>query len=199
MSNVLIQHACGPLKPCLEATQGYHERYAMRHGFTYVWTTQMGTVWTKFGLIRAVLETRKPQDIVVWLDADCIIVRPEVNLADALPPGAAAAAGRMPGSWLHSGVMYFRAKPPVVAWMRRCEANANDETGLEGSPIIAVDRVFNETMGDVHVAALGPEWNCWTGSVGDANANTVVRAFHGLPVAHKLAALKRTLQEVDGG
>lgn len=194
--NILIQHACGPMADCLLAVLGHHERYAKRHDMVYGWTTEPGDVWTRFSLLAEALASRKSGELVFWLDADAVVVNPERDLSDALGPDDVAGAGVMPGEWIHTGVLYLRAVPSVEAWMRRCWAARTSDTGLDGFPVLAVARVFNEQRNGVPVKRLGRHWNEWTGAKGSGTENTVVRAFHALPRDNKLAAIKRTLQAV---
>src|SRR3990167_4551024 len=101
--NVLLQHAYGPMADCLKMLLGYHERCARANDMVYAWTTEPGDVWTKFKLLADCLALRKPGEMVVWLDADAVIVQRKRNLADALLPSETAGAGALPGKRLHSG------------------------------------------------------------------------------------------------
>jgi len=125
MSNaVVIQQASGNQVPLLGITVHHHAAYCARHGINY-WpvfgNVQVGRAphWNKIVLVRHALEMGF--DIVVWLDADTLVVRRDDDIRSALASDGGPLAlawhpgvenGFPPSHW-NSGVMVMRNTPRV--------------------------------------------------------------------------------------
>lgn len=122
-TTILIQQAGGRCVPLLDMTAGRHAAYCARHGITY-WAVQ-GDVqfsrppgWNKIPLIQRALEMGFQN--VVWMDADAVIVRDEVDMRSALGDGGPLGMALHPTPGLNdspthynSGVMIMRNAPRV--------------------------------------------------------------------------------------
>jgi hypothetical protein len=87
MRRAICTLAVGPHRELLEITRPTLEQYALRHGYDLVARTETHRLrgrppsWGKVPLVRELLEL---YDLVVWIDADAVVVDPSVDIAAAL-------------------------------------------------------------------------------------------------------------------
>lgn len=122
MSRVIATLGCGPQERLLRISTRSMRRYADRHGYELricrsVLDPARPAPWSKVVLLR---ELAAEHDLVVWLDADLVVVDTSVDIATELDPGRflymvehATAAGRMP----NSGVMLLRGGSETIAFL----------------------------------------------------------------------------------
>jgi hypothetical protein len=199
-STVLIQSACGVHARMLDLTGSWHQAYATRHGHT-LWSlrgtlqTERPPHWDKILLIQRALQLGF--DRVIWLDADTLIVKPEVDLRTALPDGPPIGMCRHPTPFgeqpwhYNSGVMFIRNTPLAREFFGRVWATGpNDSPWQEQVGINRLSQEFPEA-----VQVLPDRWNR-TLSVTEAE-DPVLMAWHGyrrtaLPLMRE--ALEKCLQ-----
>jgi ADP-heptose:LPS heptosyltransferase len=114
---VLIQQGSGQHLQMLNISYQLHSSYAARHALNYCCVrgsiqSVLPPFWDKIRLIQMMLAAGS--ELVVWLDADTLVVRPEVDVRSALPDGAPIGMCRNPLPWedqpwhYNSGVMIIR-------------------------------------------------------------------------------------------
>lgn len=90
MKKVLCTLGIGPHEELLEIVRPTFEAYATRHGYDFVFETgsldpTRPAPWSKIVLIQRLLRS---YDLVLWIDADAVIVDGSIDIADALPKRA---------------------------------------------------------------------------------------------------------------
>jgi hypothetical protein len=182
LKTILIQQASGFYTQMLDQSSELHAAYAARHDLTF-WSVR-GSVeferppgWNKVLLIRMALWAGF--ELVVWLDADTLIVRPEVDVRSALLEGPPIGMCRHPlplgnQSWhYNAGVIFVRntklarvcfedvwtSEPVEHPWQEQVRLNELNEKYPN-----ALQQVDNQ-------------WNS-TQRV-NATPNPVIRAWHG--------------------
>jgi len=187
---VLIQQACGPYVEMLRITSADHCRYAEAHGFAFLNVLgdakfERGPYWNKIRLILLAFEMGF--DFMAWLDADTLIVEPEITLTEGLPDGPPIGMCRHPMPWgqqpwhYNAGVLLIRNEELSRRFFEKVWT-----AGPVNHPWQDQVRILEEndkTPGAVQ--AIGARWNCTAGS--NPCSNPVVLAWHG----HGKAALPR--------
>ena len=84
---LLLQHGRGEHELLMKAVKGNHESYCRSHKIDYIasWEClqwERHPIWDKIVLIREALQ--KYYDLIVWLDSDCLIICPDVDIREAL-------------------------------------------------------------------------------------------------------------------
>ncbi len=195
---ILIQQATGAHTQMLDLTGARHEAYAARHDLTF-WSVrgdvqfERATHWNKIRLVQSALALG--YELVVWLDADTLIVRPEEDLRDALPDGPPIGLCRHPQPWQgqshhhNSGVIFVRNTPLARRFF--------DEVWTAGP----VNHPWHEQVRVMEVMenipdAVQPLDDRWNSSEGiTPRADAVIRAWHGFGLGalpHLYAALRAT-------
>ena len=87
MGRVLVSLGTGKQQKLLRLASVTFRRYARKHGYeldlhTEVVATDRPPAWSKVALIQRLLESN---EIVLWLDADIVVVRSDHDIADELP------------------------------------------------------------------------------------------------------------------
>ena len=117
MKTILLQQANGLYTKLLDITEARHQAYAANFDITYCAVRgslqfQRSPLWNKIPLIRQALALKF--DLVVWLDADTLIRRTDVDLRLALGEGSPIGMCRHPTPWddqdwhFNSGVIFIR-------------------------------------------------------------------------------------------
>jgi hypothetical protein len=88
MRKVLCSIGHGAHAPLLALSRPTFERYAERHGYALEIRDEVDpsrpAAWSKIALL---LELVPNYELLVWIDADALVVDPELDIADALPTG----------------------------------------------------------------------------------------------------------------
>jgi ADP-heptose:LPS heptosyltransferase len=197
----LVQQASGPYVEMLSLTHDWHAQYAARHALTFLSVRgpvqfERSPVWDKIQLIR--MQLAAGYDLVVWLDADTLVVNPAADVRGALSNGAPIAMCRHPLPWgeqpwhWNAGVVFvrntnasrwffdevWRREGCTHSWQEQARIN---ELSLEHPGLIQ---------------ELGHQWNCTRGLT--SAPNPVVRAWHGKGMAaltSMRATARRCLKE----
>jgi len=191
--SVLIQMACGPHLELLDRTHDHHRRYAQRQGMDY-WSVAGNPVfgkrpgWGKVPLILAGIDAG--YESVIWLDADAVIVRPEVNLTQLVSEGIGMVRHPNPEHW-NTGFVVARSCENVERFWREVEAAPeNGHAWMEQAAANALATM--PRFADL----LHPLELRYNSVPGFASANEpVIVAAHGLPHHVRVAILERALSE----
>jgi ADP-heptose:LPS heptosyltransferase len=199
---ILIQQASGPHTAMLDLTSVWHNRYAARHGLTF-WSVrgnlqlERAPHWDKIILIHRAL--MMGSELVVWLDADTLIVRPDVDLRAALPEGPPIGLCRHP---IPFGDQPWHYNSGVI-FVRNCElAREFFKSVWKFGP---VNHPWHEQVGIIElsrqmtgsVQTLDDRWNS-TAAVNPA-AQPVIRSWHGRTVEECLAQMKAAVDVCQAG
>jgi hypothetical protein len=122
MRKAIVSLGAGPQQRLLRLAARSVRPYAARHGYELELHTEAvdptrPAPWSKIVLLR---ELARSYDLLLWLDADVVIVDRSTDIAVELEPGRflylvehATREGRMP----NSGVMLLRGGEPTVAFL----------------------------------------------------------------------------------
>jgi hypothetical protein len=179
---VLIQQASGWHVRLLDLSESRHRAYADRHGIT-LWSVR-GPVqaerhpyWDKVVLIRRALAMGF--ELVVWLDADTLIVHPQTDLRSALGDGPPIGMCRHVVRWgkrpwhYNAGVIFVRNCTLARRFFQEAwEAGPTRDGGQDQTRI-------NEVAGrrPEAVQTLSDAWNCTVGVNGCPSP--VIQSWHG--------------------
>lgn len=184
---ILIQQATGAHTEMLDLTGARHEAYAARHDLTF-WSVrgnvqfERATHWNKIRLIQTALA--QGFELVVWLDADTVIVRPEEDLRAALPDGPPIGLCRHDtqgwnGRPYHhnSGVIFVRNTPLARQFFDEVwAAGPVNHSWHEQVRVIEMMEKFPDA-----VQRLDDRWN--SSEEITPRADAVIRAWHGYGLA----------------
>ena len=183
LKTALIQQATGVCLEMLSLSDDLHKAYAERHGITFC--SFRGPIqgerhpfWNKIRLIQMMLAAGF--EFVVWMDADTLIVRPEIDVRSALRDGAPIAMCRNPLPWrdqpwhYNAGVIMIR-NTGAARWFF-------DEVWRAGHvdhhPWQEQARINELTRKHENlVQRLEDKWNCTKGV--NSTRNPVILAWHG--------------------
>ena len=186
---VLIQQASGHCRPMLELTSSLHRAYAQRHGISY-WQvrgnvqTERAGHWNKILLMQRAFQMGF--ELVIWLDADTVIVEPEQDFRRALNGGAPIGMVRHHRPWngqpwhYNSGVILARDTPKTRQFLQRVwDAGPIDHPWQEQ---VRINEVAQRNPRIVQ--SLPDRWNCTQGTNPCRKPN--VLAWHGTGPAAQL-------------
>jgi hypothetical protein len=201
----LVSLGAGPQERLLALAARSFRPYAARHGYDLHLRTSADAggrpaPWAKIRLLQA-LQDR--YDVLVWLDADLVVVDHARDLAEELVPGRflhlvehATAAGRMP----NSGVLLLRTGPECTSFLADVWAQ-EDLTHHRWWENAAICRLLGYGLDPVgpgeptpllrdHTAFLDPRWN----SIRDAPApRPRIRHYPGHSLKVRAAFMARDL------
>jgi hypothetical protein len=201
----LVSLGAGPQERLLALAARSFRPYAARHGYDLHLHTQADAggrpaPWAKIRLLQA-LQGR--YDVLVWLDADLVVVDHARDLAGELVPGRflhlvehATAAGRMP----NSGVVLLRTGPDCERFLADVWAQ-DDLIHHRWWENAAICRLLGYELDPVgpgeptpllrdHTAFLDPRWN----SIRDAPApHPRIRHYPGYSLKVRTAFMVRDL------
>jgi hypothetical protein len=198
---VLVQQASGVHLQMLSITQQLHDTYATRHSLTFCCIrgrvqSDRPPAWDKIRLIQMMLASGA--ELVVWLDADTLIVRPEVDVRTALQDGAPIGMCRNPAPW-EDQLWHYNSGLIVVRNARAARWFFDEvwRIGPVGNHPWQEQARINE-LARQHanfVQRLDDKWNCTKGV--NPVRNPIIRAWHGQgakavkPMSAAVAAYRR--------
>ncbi len=216
MTKALCSIGSGPHEALLAVSEPTFRAFAERHGYDVITSTEADPArppaWAKVPLIRDTLESH---DLVLWIDADAVIVDDGEDIASALEPYAQLALVRHRREDVlipNTGVMVWRAGEFARGLLDRMWASTRfrdhpwwenaallDALGYDFPRFNRLDRVlrrrFRAGQPVPGVQFLGGEWN-W--SYLDRSENPRIVHCLGVPVEQRLrdmqAALAGTLR-----
>jgi hypothetical protein len=207
----LCSIGAGPHEALLAVSEPTFRAYGDRHGYEVVTSTQADSTrppaWAKVPMIRAALDDH---DLVLWIDADAVIVDDSQDIAAALAPDAQLALVQHPrddGLVPNTGVMLWRSGEFARELLDRMWASKRfihhpwwenaallDALGYDFPRFNRLDRVLRRRMRapapSPAVQFLPGEWN-WT----YLNRAPDPRIMHCLavPVEQRLRDMKAAL------
>ena len=205
MRKVLCSVGVGPHEALLDLSSQTFEIFADHHGYDLDLRRQLtapdrAPSWSKIPLF---IELFERYDLVLWLDADCAIVDPTLDIADELEPDD------LMGMVIHEydgqavpncGVWVLRRHRHVQKFLERVWNRSEylDHDWWENAAVIddlgyAVDppvRVIGRSRMRRRVHALTPAWNSIET---DTAERPRINHYPGRSQEHRLAALERDL------
>jgi hypothetical protein len=179
---VLVQQASGTHLQLLSLSHELHNAYAARHTFTFCCIrgpvqSDRHPFWDKIRLIQMMLAAG--YELVVWLDADTLVVKPEVDVRTALRDGAPIAMCRNPIAWeglpwhYNAGVIFVRNTGPARWFFDEVwrAGNVDPRAWKEQARINELARKHADL-----VQQLEDKWNC---AQVNSVRNPIIRAWHG--------------------
>ncbi|MEO8428675.1 MAG: glycosyltransferase family 9 protein [Verrucomicrobiota bacterium] len=179
---ILIQQATGAYIQMLNLSGEQHNAYAARHDLSF-WAVRGSVqldrppVWDKVLLIHMMLAAGF--ELVVWLDADTLIVRPDVDLRRALPDGPPIGMCRNPLPWgtqpwhYNAGVIFVRnTKAARLFFDNVRNAGPVEHSWQEQAKMNELSQQYPDV-----VQSVDNKWNCTRGV--NPTRDPVIRAWHG--------------------
>jgi hypothetical protein len=179
---ILLQQATGAYQQMLSLSHDLHNAYATRHNLTFCSVrgsvqSRRPPVWDKIRLIQLMLATGV--EFVVWLDADTLIMKPEIDVRSALRNGAPIAMCRNPIPWgdqswhYNAGVILVR-NTGAARWFfdEVWKAERVDHPWQEQARMNELSE-RNPNL----VQTLDNKWNCTKGV--NPTRDPIIRAWHG--------------------
>lgn len=201
MKPLLIQQASNePYVSMLEKVQPIHTRYCRKHGFDYL--TLFGHSvepksphWNKIRLILNALNGGAQE--VFWLDADCLIVDPNVNLTDGIPEGGFGMVVHRhgePAQHFNSGSIYIRASNEILNFFNQVWSNweANPAVTWQNQPWNDQSEIMKLNDKQPLITEIDARWNA-TENI-NPSPNPVVLSLHGCPAPNKLEFMESLLK-----
>jgi hypothetical protein len=203
MSKVIVSLGTGPQSRLLHIAARSFRRYARRHGYELALHTELVDAtrpapWSKVVLLR---ELAARHDVLVWLDADLVIVDPTTDIADELEDGRflyvvehQTKEGRMP----NSGVMLLRGGAKTIAFLDEVYAQ-EDLVNHRWWENAAICRLLGYRLDPIgaglptpllteHTKFISPRWN----SIPDAPATRPrIRHYPGYSLKVRAAFMAR--------
>jgi hypothetical protein len=179
----LVQQASGVHLQMLDISYDVHNAYAARHGLSFCCVrgpvqADRHPFWDKVRLIQMMLATGF--ELVVWLDADTLIVRPDVDMRTALRSGGPIGMCRNPlpygdQPWHYNAGVIVARNTGTSRWFF-------DEVWRAGHvnhhPWQEQARMNELIRQHPHlVQQLEDKWNCTKGV--NTARNPIIRAWHG--------------------
>ena len=126
---ILIQHGGGDSVNILKATSMWHQEFCRRHNIIYQY--QIETLkdhprpsWIKLEVIQKALDEAKEGEILIWMDADTLIVTQENEFEGILEPeyniGMVKYHNNDLGEFYHTGFLMLRNCEEVRSVIKEC-------------------------------------------------------------------------------
>ncbi len=194
MSNgILIQAGCLGHEQLLALTDKRHRLYCERHRLDFHSSTEHPVAWRNpaWEKVRLILDAlRFGYEYVIWLDADCLIARMEVDVRDACT-GAVGMVyfGKEYADPPHynSGAIYIRNHPGVREFFEAVWIDWPVNHPWEDQ--VAINRQAKQL--NAEITTLDFQWNCTPNLPCPA---PVVLAWHG----HSLEVRERVMADAAG-
>lgn len=199
--DTLLQVGTGYHQEVLAITEARHARLTEKHGLSYL--VRSGSVarswprhpnWEKMHLIRANLSVMQDGETLIYLDADTLWERGDVDLRSALQKDCDIGMVRNSAGQFNAGAIWIRKSDetqklfdltwfsgPDPAWPH------DDQTRL------------NQCMAaypDLRIAELNPIWNCYKNAAPVPEGSAIIRAWHGVPFQDRLQQMRKTIARI---
>ena len=205
MKKAIVSIGSGPQSRLLSLAARSFRPYASRHGYELLLRTETvdrsrPAPWSKIALLR---ELASEYDLLLWLDADLVIVDRSLDIASELQDGRflylaehETREGRMP----NSGVMLLRGGAPTIAFLDEVYAQTDlvEHRWWENA---AICRLLGYTLDPIgpgtptpllveHTKLISSRWN----SIRDAPAAyPYIRHYPGYSLKVRAAFMARDL------
>jgi hypothetical protein len=195
-AGMLLQQASGRWTRMLDVSASRHNAYAARHGLNY-WSFRgefqidRAVVWNKIILIQWALVSGF--DLVIWLDADTLVVNPKADPRKALSEGPPIGMCRHPIPWddqpwhFNAGVIFVRNTALAREFFQRVWEAGPVDGWQEQTRMNEMSRQMPDA-----VQPLPAKWN----STLNVNAckNPVIQAWHGIGHIETVRRMKAGLR-----
>jgi hypothetical protein len=203
MKKVIVSMGTGPQQPLLRLASRSFRRYARAHGYELSLHTELvdptrPPSWSRLPLLRGLAAS---YDVLLWLDADLVVVDRSVDIACELEEGRflymvehQTKEGRMP----NAGVMLLRGGADTIAFLDEAYAQ-EDLVNHRWWENAAISRLLGYQLDPVgpgepsklltdHTRFISPRWN----SIPDAPAeNPRIRHYPGYSLKVRAAFMMR--------
>ncbi|MEA2313549.1 MAG: hypothetical protein QOI03_241 [Solirubrobacteraceae bacterium] len=203
MRKAIVSLGAGPQSRLLRLASRSFRRYAARHGYeldlhTELLDRERPAPWSKVLALRRLAQTH---DVLLWLDADLVIVDPSHDIADELEDGRflymvehRTKEGRMP----NSGVMLLRGGSETIGFLDDVYAQ-EDLINHRWWENAAICRLLGYGLDPVapgppsrllaeHTRFISPRWN----SIPDApSSKPRIRHYPGYSLKVRMALMAR--------
>jgi len=179
----LVQQASGGHLQMLDISNDLHNAYAARHGLSFCCVrgpvqADRHPFWDKVRLIQMMFATGF--ELVVWLDADTLIVEPDVDVRTALRTGGPIGMCRNPLPWgdqpwhYNAGVIVVRNTGTARWFFDEVwrAGHVNHHPWQEQARMNELTRQYPHL-----VQQLEDKWNCTKGV--NTVRDPIIRAWHG--------------------
>lgn len=152
---------------------------------------QLHPHWEKQLCILQAISCTNAEDLLVWLDADALILK-DMCFSEALGHADMAMVRYPKFGHPNSGVVVMRNRPIVRQfWKTVFERGPLGDGHQIPRDEMRMEEVLVELWATLHCKVLDARWNaCW---IWDAVPAPVVRAWHGLPMVEKIFAMRAQL------
>jgi hypothetical protein len=203
MKSILIQYSTSEQKDILDLAASINKPYADKFGMEYLTSDvrrcpDRSIYWEKILYIQELLNSTQEGDLLVWTDADSLIVGDE-DMKNVLPEGRVFGMVQMRGGlncsrlipWYNAGFIAMINCPAVKGFIQRVwdRNDAHDEASLNAE----LKQSDLEIGNGYFMTGLDIKWNCWPNNI-HLCPNPVVRSFHGINSDSKLEAMKEYLK-----
>jgi hypothetical protein len=184
MKLALVQQASAEYAPLLQATIAWHAKFCERHDHIYLpsFGEVIGAKTPYWGRYPLLVETLRAgfADIVVWMDADCVIADGNTSLLEAASEFMLIGAVAHPdpfkdwGFHYNAGVLFLRRTERTIKFLEKMLSVGDipGEQWLDQATLLSLS--VSEKM---PICRISHKWNS-TSSYNDC-INPVIKAFHG--------------------
>lgn len=182
----IVQHGVGPALEMHKRYGARTEAWAKRHNCKYVFSDRRiyedrKPHWEKILLIYELMCASKPDDEILWIDSDTVVVREDVSPYKVLRYNAdIAMAADKAETPFNSGVLFIRVNERTKAFFK----DVIDRGPMSNIRYHDQSRICERIpYHDIIVQMLPLEWN-YAGCTDWARMgceNPIIRAFHGWP------------------
>ncbi len=199
MRKVLLQMADGKHLGLLDLVANHHAKYAEAHGMIYA--SYRGRVelglpasWSRIPLV--LNHFAGGADVVVWLDADAVVVDFSQDITAACPFGVGMSHYDRPFSHHQAGVFVAHRSAKTVDFFERVlQSSRQNDYDVPGPFGKWEQQPMNEIGRELGIiATIGQRWN-YIPAYADAVAKVAVYAYHGYSLEERYANVRR---HVDG-
>lgn len=193
---ILLQHGVGNCAELLRVSRKRHQEYCDKFGIQFVQDFEVRhperlPYWEKIPLIQSYLDTT---DVLLWVDADALIVQ-DVDLSRILTCDLAMAKARKHGrEWFNTGVMFIRNTPEMFALLSDAWDRWPNDVAYNEHPKHD-EKAINDACSErgITVQVLDAKYNSWKNN---AVNNPVIKAWHGEPDDATRMRFREFLQRV---
>ncbi len=201
MRTILLQHGHGRAATELALTREHHGRIAAQLGMEYVVSIEphvphRNPCMEKIWLLNHYLELSEEHDLIIWLDADCIIVRPWDELPKMRHGIGMCRYSRDLNGWT-TGTMLVRNTLQARQFIKDINEQGGGEFGHMVNEEGRIALLMRERPSRVEITQLDSRWNHWRATADDGQMEPYIVGFHNMnPHSRRLKAMQEAMEEV---
>lgn len=199
MRTIILQYSTPEQQAMLDTVMKINKPYANKFGIEYYVDgkrrcKERSIYWEKIAYLKEFLPTVEDGSLIIWVDADSLIVGDE-DIRAILPPNTNFGMVQMRGglggkqlfNWYNAGLLAMRNTKDVRDFLDRVwdRADENDEASIN-----AELKHTGGFIGSLPLAKVDIKWNCWSNNI-EFCKNPMIRSFHGILSKEKLPAIKK--------